>query len=210
MHERYLVMDNSTDIIDDFVGIVSGDPLDTARKARPDARTHAQGSFEALFRPEFPGTVTETERYAVAAFVAALHDQAQITEFYRQALDRSSAGNPAIMAAVMSEAAHGRTIGPYGAYPPGPLEVESVPGPEFFIDEGVETYVLGKRLAAALTHAHLLVLHPRDASKKRLQRLLDAGWSTTDIVTLSQVISFLSYQIRVATGLSVLKEASAP
>jgi uncharacterized protein YciW len=55
--------------------------------------------------------------------------------------------------------------------------------------------------------AHLLVFHPRDAAPARLQALLDAGWSTTDIVTLSQIIAFLSFQIRVAAGLRVLATA---
>ena len=36
-----------------------------------------------------------------------------------------------------------------------------------------------------------------------LQALLDAGWSTTDIVTLSQIAAFLSFQIRVIAGLRV-------
>ena len=39
-----------------------------------------------------------------------------------------------------------------------------------------------------------------------LQALLDAGWSTTDIVTLSQLVAFLSFQIRVVAGLRVLAE----
>lgn len=42
------------------------------------------------------------------------------------------------------------------------------------------------RRAAAFEHVHLLVFHPRDATPVALQALLDAGWSTTDIVTLSQ------------------------
>ncbi len=42
-----------------------------------------------------------------------------------------------------------------------------------------------------------------------LQRLLDAGWSTTDIVTLSQLVAFLSFQIRVVAGLHALAGASA-
>ena len=36
---------------------------------------------------------------------------------------------------------------------------------------------------------------PRDASPAALRSLLDAGWSTTDIVTLSQLVAFLSFQI---------------
>ena len=50
----------------------------------------------------------------------------------------------------------------------------------------------------------LLVLHPRDAKPAHLQALLVAGWSTTDIVTLSQLVAFLSFQIRVVAGLRVL------
>ena len=50
----------------------------------------------------------------------------------------------------------------------------------------------------------MLEFHPRDAAAPALQVLLDAGWSTTDIVTISQLVSFLSYQIRVVAGLSTL------
>jgi uncharacterized protein YciW len=50
----------------------------------------------------------------------------------------------------------------------------------------------------------MLVLHPRDAAPPSLQILLDAGWSTTDIVTLSQLVSFLSFQIRVVAGLKAM------
>ena len=54
---------------------------------------------------------------------------------------------------------------------------------------------------------YLLVFHPRDAAPATLEALLDAGWSTTEIVTLSQIIAFLSFQIRVAAGLRVLATA---
>jgi len=63
---------------------------------------------------------------------------------------------------------------------------------------------LGSRLAAAFEHVHILVFHPRDAAPAALQALVDAGWSTTDIVTLSQIVAFLSFQIRVVTGLRTL------
>jgi len=65
---------------------------------------------------------------------------------------------------------------------------------------------LGPRLAAAFEHVHLLVFHPRDATPGALRALLDAGWSTTDIVTLSQIVAFLSFQIRVVGGLRVLTD----
>ena len=64
--------------------------------------------------------------------------------------------------------------------------------------------VLGARLAAALEHAHLLVFRPRDAAPAAMQALLDAGWSTTAIVTLSQLVAFLSFQVRSVVGLRTL------
>jgi len=69
--------------------------------------------------------------------------------------------------------------------------------------------VLGPRLSAAFEHAHMLVLHPRDAAPPSLQELLNAGWSTTDIVTLSQLVSFLSFQIRVVAGLKAMTARAA-
>jgi len=110
---------------------------------------------------------------------------------------------PAAIDAVIA-AATGR--GPYGRYPAGPLSREDTPGPSHHVGPGARR-ILGARLAAAFDHAHLLVFHPRDAAPARLQALLDAGWSTTDIVTLSQIIAFLSFQIRVAAGLRVLATA---
>ena len=72
---------------------------------------------------------------------------------------------------------------------------------------GPSARTLGPRLAAAFEHTHMLVFHPRDAAPAYLQALIDAGWSTTGIVTLSQLVAFLSYQIRVAAGLRVLATA---
>ena len=67
--------------------------------------------------------------------------------------------------------------------------------------------VLGIRLTAALAHAHMLVFHPRDARAAALQELLDAGWSNTGIVTLSQLVAFLTFQIRTVVGLRALAAA---
>jgi uncharacterized protein YciW len=35
--------------------------------------------------------------------------------------------------------------------------------------------------------------------------MLDAGWSTTAVVTLSQLVSFLAFQIRVVAGLKAMQ-----
>jgi uncharacterized protein YciW len=55
----------------------------------------------------------------------------------------------------------------------------------------------------------MLVFHPRDASPASLQTLHDAGWSKNDIVTLSQLVAFLAFQIRAVAGLRTLASVNA-
>ena len=53
----------------------------------------------------------------------------------------------------------------------------------------------------------MLVLHPRDASPAHLQALVAAGWTTPQIVTLSQLVAFLSFQIRAVAGFRAMLAA---
>lgn len=194
------------DVIDYLAGIEPGSPLSEIRDRRAQARENAQKSYLALFEPEVPGNVTALERYAVAAFVTGIHRQPALQEFYIARLhDHAEAGLSEVLSA---EVSRGLTEGPYGSYPEGPLTVEDVQGPDYRVSPSSEQ-ALGRRLSAAFEHAHLLVFHPRDASPAALQKLLDAGWSTTDIVTLSQLVSFLAFQIRVAAGLRALVATSS-
>jgi CMD domain protein len=198
-------MSTATDVIDHLAGIAPGSHLHEIRAQRPQARENAQKSYLALFAPEFPGDVTALERFAVATFVAGLHRQPAVSDFYDTAL--RGLAQPAISDAVAAEIVHGAVEGPYGRYPQGPLSVEDKEGPDYGVSNE-NAALLGRRLTAALQHAHLLVFRPRDASPAALQKLLDAGWSTTDIVTLSQLVSFLTFQIRVVAGLRTLAAAS--
>ncbi len=118
-------------------------------------------------------------------------------EFYAAELVKL---NRKLATTLAREIAAGRTSGPYGAYPPGPLAAEAKAGLEFRVSPPARAF-FGEHLAAGLDHAHLLVSHPRDASPAALQVLLGAGWSTTGIVTLSQLASLLAFQIRVVAGL---------
>jgi CMD domain protein len=182
--------ENDADVIDRLVGIEKGSRLDTVRAARPEGRANAQKSFEALFEPDFPASVTSEERYAIAAFVAGLHREAKVLGFYMDGLARSAGAS--VVEAIRDEIARGAAEGPYGGYPPGPLTVEDRAGPAHLVS-GANRMTLGARLSAALEHAHLLVFHPRDANPAALRSLLDAGWRTTDLVTLSQLVAFLSF-----------------
>lgn len=190
------------DVIDALTGILPGSPLDAIRARRPEARLHAQATYRALFEPPSPGGFVVEERLAVGMFVAGLHRAARVADHLAARFVRSgapAARRAAVDAAVEAAAASG----PYGRYPTGPLSREDAAGPRHRV--GAEARrALGPRLAAAFEHAHLLVFHPRDAAPTDLQALLDAGWSTTDVVTLSQLVAFLSFQIRVVAGLRTL------
>jgi CMD domain protein len=194
------------DLIDQLADIAQGSHLDAIRARRLQAREHAQKSYLALFEPQDRRGVTATERFAVAAFVTGLHAEPATRDFYRSKL-RAVAG-AAVASAVDAEITHGSTKGPYGSYPAGPLSREDTVGLIFRVsDEGRRS--LGARLASAFEHTHPLVFRPRDSNPAALQALLDGGWSTDDIVTLSQLVAFLSFQIRAVAGLRALAAAPA-
>jgi CMD domain protein len=197
-----MTTDPDADVIDTLVGITPGSPLDAIRARRPDARAQAQATYRALFAPPAPESVSLLERFAVGAFVAGVHDASAIAARYAERLAASGA-SAALRQAVDAAIAESRTTGPYGHYPAGPLSREDVAGVSYRVG-AVTGKTLGPRLAAAFEHVHLLVFHPRDAAPASLQALLDVGWSTTDVVTLSQIVAFLSFQIRVVTGLRAL------
>ena len=195
-----------TDVIDRLAGIKPGSALDAIRDRRPDARAQAQASYRALFAPDIPGEVSAIERFAVATFVTGLHDDAETVAFYAAGLAASGA-SAELRRAIDAAIAAAKGQGPYGSYPAGPLTREDSIGPTHRITAETRR-ALGPRLAAAFDHMHLLVFHPRDAAPAALQALLNAGWSTTAIVTLSQIAAFLSFQIRVVVGLRALAGAA--
>lgn len=200
--------DRDGDVIDSLVGDVAT-RLRPLRAKRPAARDNAQRSYEALFAPDSVGDMSSdmslAERHAVAAFVTALHGPSGTAALYARKLREGDA--PAeLVAAVETEAERGAASGPYGRYPAGPLSREDQDGPVLRVLDGSRR-ALGERLAAALEHAHMLVFHLRDAAPAHMRALEAAGWSATGIVTLSQLVAFLSFQLRVVAGLRVLADA---
>ncbi|WP_027519879.1 CMD domain protein [Bradyrhizobium sp. WSM1417] len=190
------------DIIDTLAGIEPGSALDGIRAKRVQARDNAQKSYLSLFEPIDAGDVSLVERAAVALFVIGLHREPTVAAFYRTKL-AATADGARLVEAVDVEIARGETSGPYGAFPAGPLSVENKAGLIYRV--GAERKPdLGDRLVAAFEHAHLLVFRPRDAAAADMKALLAAGWSNTGIVTFSQLVAFLSFQVRVVTGLRVL------
>lgn len=187
----------SIDVIDALVGIEEGTVLDLTRNRRPETKANAQASYAALF-DSGTSSFTLTERLAVAVFVTGLNAQRETHAHYSGLL---ATADPVLEAIVARYVVSAAGTGPYGNYPSkGPLFGESVDG----IRLRVSDPALGERLSAAFEHAHLLVFRPREASREDLGLLLRAGWDTTGIVSLSQLISFLSFQVRVVSGLRLL------
>ncbi|MDY3128249.1 MAG: alkylhydroperoxidase domain protein [Corynebacterium sp.] len=185
------------DIINLLAGLEPTHPVARLRTRRAAAQANAQASFEALLEPDPHSPLTSAafsaaERYAVAAYVAGVTASAPTAaEFYADLL----ADEPATFSHTALTAATRAVVADLAAHP-GPYA-----GGRFAVHSPA---LFGARLAAALDWAHLLTFHPKDASPAAVGHLHAAGWSVQDIVSLSQLIAFLSFQLRVIAGLSVL------
>ena len=193
------------DAVDIILGAAPGSSVDQLRRRRPVTRENTQASYLALFQPDVPGDVDLAERFAVAVFVAALHGNSEATAFYEQGLKEAGADD-SLHTAVLDAAASGAALGPYGEYRETGLRSENRPGLRWSVPPAAGA-TFGPRLSAALEHAHLLVFRPRESSPAALDSLVQAGWSTTGIVTLSQLVAFLAYQLRIVSGLQLLAAA---
>lgn len=65
------------------------------------------------------------------------------------------------------------------------------------------------QLTAALAFAKRLTFEPVSASPQHIGELQQAGWSDDDIVTLAQLIAFVSFQSRLIHGFSLLGDSSS-
>lgn len=67
------------------------------------------------------------------------------------------------------------------------------------------TPVAGTRLGAILEFTRKLIEKPVEGDEAALKTLPAAGLSTPAVVALSQLIAFLSYQVRLVAGLKAMK-----
>ena len=197
--------DTAIDVIDELADVTAGGRLDALRRRRPVTREQLQASSDALFVPTDDSQISIAERLLVAAFATRLTGPDATAQRYA-ALARTADAERAEV--VLAEAAAIAAPGPFGVYTEAGLRAESVEGPRYWPSAEVAD-ALGERLAAALAHTQLLVSRPREAAADALDRLLEAGWSTDGIVTLSQLVAFLAFQQRVAAGLRVLAASPA-
>lgn len=164
------------DVISALAGVAPGSPAAELRRQRPEAMQHAQGSYTALFDPTEPVGLSPAERLASALRVSAIHAAAEAADHYRQRLVEAGASPEIVAAAALEDAGSG-----------------SQPDPE-----------VPSRLQAIFRHVDLLSTHPVDATPDDLQALADAGLATVEIVVLSQIIAFVSFQVRVVAALQLI------
>ena len=89
-----------------------------------------------------------------------------------------------------------------------PLLQQSGAAPEVIaaIESDSDLAALSSRQAAIVRHADLLTLAPASAAPEHLAALQAAGLSTRNIVTLAQLIAFLSFQVRTVAALALFSE----
>ncbi|CAJ0707869.1 acyl-CoA thioester hydrolase/BAAT C-terminal domain-containing protein [Ralstonia mannitolilytica] len=73
------------------------------------------------------------------------------------------------------------------------------------VDHGDVDALADTRLRAILTFTRTLIERPIEGDRDALLRLPAAGLATADVVTLAQLIAFLSYQTRLVAGLHALQ-----
>ncbi|WP_406208723.1 peroxidase-related enzyme [Kitasatospora sp. NBC_01560] len=168
----------AADLVAALVPHPADGPLAAARAERPDAVLGTQDTYRALFDPGAALTTLTPAERLAAALRVAVLHTA----------------GPAT----------GRLAGHYRA------QLAALGADPVLVDAAGSTgFGPGDaRTAALLGHATLLALEPLAATEGHQQALADAGLTPDEVVTLSQVAAYVSYQARLVHGLSLLAEAA--
>jgi CMD domain protein len=177
------------DLIGTLAGLAPDGAVAALRAARADVTRFTQGSHDALFDRNATGLSLE-ERLAAASYAAHVAAAPDVARAYRERLHavRSAAGDET-SALLERLVASGDALGGQAA--------------SASFDAGDNP-----RINAILSHTHALARLEPPPGKPALARLRQAGLATREVVALSQLVAFVSYQVRVIAGLRAL-EATA-
>ncbi|PMS32213.1 uncharacterized protein YciW [Trinickia symbiotica] len=176
------------DFVSKLAGLAPAGTVAALRAARADAKRFTQGSHDALFDPNATGLSLE-ERLAAATYAAHLAAAPDVTRAYRERL------------IALRTAARDETL--------ALLE-------QFIAADNVSTAhttpatdaTKNARTTAILSHTHALATLAPLPGKPALVRLKEAGLATHEIVALSQLVAFVTYQVRVVAALRALEAAA--
>lgn len=145
------------------------------RGHRPDVVSSAQASYEALLPESLESDPVPAFDLATRLLVAARSARLEQSAAALAHYSARLAGHPELLALVES-------------------------GP----DSGAGL-LASRRERAVLRHTELLVARPAATTASDLDALQASGLDAAQIVVLSQIASFVSFQVRIAHGLTVLK-----
>ncbi|MFM0393436.1 CMD domain-containing protein [Paraburkholderia phytofirmans] len=171
----------SDDFVAQLAGLAPNGAVAALRAFRADATRYTQGSHDALFSNDVTD-LTLQERLIAAWYAALLSRASHTAQAYRERLLALAAADSAATHALLDAIAQHHEL---------PVET-----------------VVDKRLTAILVHTEALVVNPAATSQAALSELQGAGLTTRAIVALSQLVAFVTYQVRVVAALRAL-EANA-
>ncbi len=172
---------NHTDLIDALVGLEVGSNTYAARHFRDEVLTGTQESYEALFDRDL--TLPIETRYLVALYASLLSNAKELSEHYLAQI-QSEVSSKGISEGI-NEAIDEKTL-------------------QAVLNNDL-SQISDPALKAILLFTRTLTLNPIEGDQNALLSLQNAGISTPDSITIAQLIAFLSYQIRLVTGLKAMK-----
>ena len=147
-----------------------------------------------------PLAALRARRADIASYIQASYD-ALLEPADEAGVSRAERGLIALRVAILDESAP--LIAHYRAY----LAGQGVDSALVTATEGATLGApLSLRLLAMLTHVDRLTNEPELAAPAHLAELKAQGLSDANIVTISQLISFVSFQVRTIAGLQLLGE----
>jgi CMD domain protein len=171
--------------------------------AKPDAVANAAPDLlNALVGIEVDSAVgaLRAQRSEIASYIQGSYD-ALLEPVDEAGVSRLERGLAALRVAILEQSA--TLIDHYRAY----LAKQGAPADLVTATERAELGApLSPRLLALLEHVDRLTKEPRVATPEDLATLKAQGLSDANIVTISQLIAFLSFQVRVIAGLQLLAE----
>jgi CMD domain protein len=170
----------TVDVIDRLAGIDPDSRTAALRREKPDLVRFAQGSYDALLEPAAPEGVSLVERHAIAYRAALLTRFPEVAEWHRSRLEELGATPETIQA--IAELTDGHYAAGNG---------------------------IGPRLQALLAHTSRVTVSPGSAQPEHIAQLKAAGLTPKEIVTVGQLVAFVSYQVRAIAVARALEESHA-